>query len=268
MNEIWAARFRGPVFVLTADQDWAPDWALAALLDDTVRDGVPLHLFVTSRSPVVDEAPEPGLTLGIHPNFLPGSTHGDTADAVITHCQALAPEATTFRCHSFHENSRVLGKLFARGFRADSNLGLFAQAGIVPLFHCTGLLRFPVFFEDDVFFGLAGPGLSLGPLRKALFAPGIKILSFHPTLVGLNAPSQEYYDSRRARLTERRDGDSALEFGARGTRTILRELIREIRSSGCEFLPFPDLVSESQALIERHRGSGLYEWGRRSWVMS
>lgn len=265
MTDLWGGRFREPVFVLTGDQDWAPDWALQAMLDETIGAGVPLHLFVTNRSPVLDTANDPALTRGIHPNFLPGSSHGGTPEAVIAHCLELVDRPTTVRCHSFFENTPVLGKLFANGLRADSNLGLFGQGGLVPLIHCTGLLRFPVFFEDDVFFNLADGALSLEPLRSALFSPGLKILNFHPSLVGLNAPSQGHYDAARSELFGPASGPH-LEFGGRGTRTILRELVAMIRAGGASFVSFESLAREVLAGLERTRGMTLYEWGRRSWA--
>ena len=63
------------MFALTGDQDWTPDWALEATLDLAAAHGVPFHLFVTNHSPLLSH---PSVTLGIHPNFLEGSTHGAT----------------------------------------------------------------------------------------------------------------------------------------------------------------------------------------------
>ncbi|HLU34749.1 MAG TPA: hypothetical protein VKZ61_03195 [Thermomicrobiales bacterium] len=264
-DALWGDRFDGPVYVLTADQDWAPEWAMDVLFDETTRRGVPLHLFVTNESPLVT-AGVAGLSLGIHPNFLPGSTQGNSVDEIIARCRALVPGADTFRCHSFFENTRVLGRLFDAGFRTDSNLGLFGQAGLVPLIHCTGLLRFPVFFEDDIFFNLAPAGLPLEPLLPALMAPGLKVLNFHPILVGLNAPSQPYYNNLRERIRNHPDAGSDRQCAGRGSRVVLRQLIDEVRSRGGEFVPFPDLAREVLGLVEQVRGNSLYEWQRQSWA--
>ena len=259
----WGELFDRPLFVFTADQDWAPEWAIEALLDATVLQDVPLHLFLTNPSPAVQAAAaDSRLTLGIHPNFLPGSTHGATPEAVIASCMALAPGADTFRCHSFFEYTRVLGMLFASGFRADSNLGLFGQPALVPLVHCTGLLRFPVFFEDDVFLNLADGGLSLAPLAAGARAPGLKIINVHPSLIGLNAPSQAYYDGMRARLFGD-PGARADAHAGRGARGVLGELIELARASG-EIMSFPDLVRRSFDALAA-AGVDLYAWGRRAW---
>ncbi len=264
MDALWGSRFQEPVFVLTADQDWAPEWAVQTLLDESVAQGVPLHLFVTNQSQMVQRASRDfRLTLGIHPNFMPGSSHGRTVDEVIRHCGALVPGATTFRCHSFHEDTRLLASLFARGYRADSNAGLFLQSHLQPMLHCTGLLRMPVFFEDDVFYNLAGADLSLGPLEARLFTPGLKIINVHPALVGANAPSQEFYDANRERLFAA--GGEPVRYQGRGVRHVLQELLARIRAAGAELLSFPELVAQSASLVEAGRGETLYAWGRRPW---
>ena len=264
-SDPFAGRFDRPVFLLTSDQDWAPDWAVDVLLADTLGRGVPLHLFLTNASPAVDAARnEAGLTTGIHPNFLPGSSHGSTPEDVIRHCMPLAPGARTFRCHSFFENTAVLGKLFAAGFRVDSNLGLFGQPGLVPLFHCTGLLRFPVFFEDDVFYNLAGPALDLRPLEARLFSPGLKVINVHPSLIGLNAPSQAFYDGQRAQIYGA-GGRPSVHVG-RGSRSVLRDLIDTVHAGGHRFESFEALAGECARRALDPRGAGLYDWGVRSWA--
>ena len=71
-----------PVFALTADQDWAPAWASEQLLAVVATLGMPLHVFRTNPCPVLDDAFAQGrITQGWHPNFLPGSDHGDSSRA-------------------------------------------------------------------------------------------------------------------------------------------------------------------------------------------
>jgi hypothetical protein len=259
----WGGRFADPVFVFTGDQDWATAEALAVTLDETVGNGVPFHLFVTNSTEAVSRPPV-GLSLGIHPNFLPGSTHGSCEEDVIEHCLALVPMAKTFRCHSFFEHTRLLGRLLNHGLRADSNLGLFAQPDLLPLLHCTGLLRFPVFFEDDVFLNLSGSDLSLGALRRILFTPGLKIFNFHPALVGANVPSQDFYDAHKAMMFDPTRA-SRKEFHGRGTRNLLHELVHEVQAGGGEIVSFPVLVEECVAWLASNREDWLYEWGNRLW---
>src|SRR5207244_3974947 len=66
--------------------------------------------FVTHMSPAISRLRRnPELfELGIHPNFLPGSTHGDTPDAVLRHCRALVPDAVSMRTHCLVQSTLLL----------------------------------------------------------------------------------------------------------------------------------------------------------------
>lgn len=252
-----------PVFSVTADQDWAPDWALAQMLELFDASAVPLHLFVTNESPSMRADRLAELTLGIHPNFLPGSTQGDDADEVIESCLSIVPAATTFRCHGFIDSTRIVWNLADRGFTADSNLLSFLQPGLVPIVHGAGVLRLPVFFEDDVFLDLGRPDLELSQCLELLPTPGLKILNFHPSLVALNAPSVEYYDEQRPALFG--DGGSARRHNGRGVATMLGELIAAVKDAGFHFTPFPQVVADAYKALQSSLPNGLYNWpGLRS----
>ena len=61
---------------LTFDIDWAPDWAIDLTAGILREREVRATWFVTHESPAVDRLREDSelFELGIHPNFLPGST--------------------------------------------------------------------------------------------------------------------------------------------------------------------------------------------------
>src|SRR5580704_12513992 len=101
------ARFREkPIFVFTADQDWAPEWAVEIFLAELRRFKIPLHIFRTNPSPVLDEAAESGeLDQGWHPNFLPGSSHGSSVAEVVRYFERTFPGAVTARSHCFAEDT-------------------------------------------------------------------------------------------------------------------------------------------------------------------
>ena len=223
-------------------------------------------MFLTNESQVIANATlgTDLLTLGVHPNFLPGSTHGASPVEVIETCRRIVPDANTFRCHSYFEYTAILGAMFADGHVADSNLGLFAQPALQPLMHCTGLIRFPVFFEDDVFYELADEGLSLGPLDSILETPGLKILNFHPSLVAINAPSHGFYDQMRPSLSSGESG-SHLAYRGRGVRNVLHEMIEKITRSGGVFVPFPSLVSDCLDSVSTF-SSTSYTWRSKRWA--
>lgn len=232
-GSMWADQ---PTFVLTGDQDWAPPWALQRWLE--AGRGVPMHLFVTNPDDVV-AAPPPNLTLGIHPNFLPGSTHGDDPAAVIAHCLALVPGAWTFRSHAFAEATPWLDALVEAGLRADSNLCTDLQPGLTPLRHACGLVRLPVFLEDDVVLR-SGRVPSVDELE--LFTPGLKILNFHPALVAINARSLEDYAGARGALY---GGEPWVGHEGRGIADLLGELLEAVEARGHRFMSFETLAERA-----------------------
>src|SRR5579863_7836119 len=86
-SRLWGSVATEPVFVLTGDQDWAPEWAVEVYLQHIKKWQQPAHVFRTSPSEGLDQAVRTGLLeQGWHPNFLPGSSHGSTTDEVVQYC--------------------------------------------------------------------------------------------------------------------------------------------------------------------------------------
>ncbi len=220
-----------PVFVMTSDQDWAPSWAMEHFTRLVAARGVPLHLFRTNPCPVADGLAGRGaITQGWHPNFLPGSSQGSTPSEVVTYCQTHFPKARTVRSHAFREDTFLWRALAGAGIVADSQIPTRFQSHLSPLQHCSGIWRFPVFFEDDVFLATNG-ALALDGVD--LFSPGLKILNFHAIHVANNTPSMEFYETHK---------QSPMRHEGRGIESILVELFDRITAAGHAFVPFESLV--------------------------
>jgi hypothetical protein len=209
----------------TTDIEWAPEWAIRDLFTLADEHGVPLTPFLTHRSPYLAQRlmEVNGADVGLHPNFLPGSTHGTTVDEVIATTKALWPGAVSFRTHCFYDDTRMLRKMADAGFRYDSNLFAFLQPMLAPLRTVTGTVRLPVFWEDDVH---SANELSwdASALRAAFETPGLKIVNVHPLRVALNVPDEGFHESHRP-LGAAADVDPGAEaFRGKGTRTYLEEL--------------------------------------------
>jgi hypothetical protein len=175
--------------VLTLDVDWAPD----SLIDDVaarlVAAGVPATWFVTHASPALErlrERPDQ-FELGIHPNFRPGSSHGETPEAVLDHVMALVPEAVSSRSHGVVQSGRLLHLLVQRtAVRIDSTTFLpdLPDAPLVTQRTPHGdLLRVPFTWSDDY--------EPLSPWDRYLAEPGLKVVLFHPTRVGATGALDE-----------------------------------------------------------------------------
>jgi hypothetical protein len=225
-----------PTFVLTIDQEWSSDFALEGLLAFARERGIVPTLFVTHRSAVAERAAARGeVELGIHPNFLPGSTHGDTVDAVLDHLLSLVPAPVASRSHAFVDGTPIALALAARGLRLDSNLCLQWQPGLVPLRHWAGLLRLPVFFADDVHARLGGDW-RLAPLAPRFFAPGLKVLLAHPFLHALNLDTHPRYLALKPSLPGLDpDGAARLRHAGHGAATLLEALVDAVHARGLRF---------------------------------
>ena len=171
-----------PIFCFTADIDWASEAAIQSMLQLFESYDIPLTPFITHDSPALQSryaTPELKAQVGLHPNFLPNSSHGKDVSEVIDHVQRLWPEARGFRSYSFYDSSYVTAEMRRRGLSYDSNVCLWLQPDCVPLAHGSGLIRFPVFWEDDVHFGRNYP-FDFRLLRDHLDRPGLKVINVHP----------------------------------------------------------------------------------------
>ena len=221
---------------ITLDVDWAPDFMIdyaAALL---VEHGVKATWFITHASPAVSRLREhPSLfELGIHPNFLPGSTHGNTFASVLAHCFDLVPDARSVRTHALYQSAPLLRALVNEP-RITTDLSLFLprMPGIEPVeFRLDGrtLLRVPYLWEDSLEIEQEVPSFDLQRLLSA--GDGLKILNFHPTHVFLNSITPAPYG--QIKQCAPRLEDVTIDLAARcvvqghGTQTLFREAIQHL----------------------------------------
>ncbi len=250
-SNIWMPFLEGPVFAFTADQDWAPEWAVETLLRELKRSGIPLHIFRTNPSASLDRAVKSGdAENGWHPNFLPGSTQGRTVAEILSYCKLHFPGASTVRSHCFAEDSISWRALRSAGIVADSQPCSLFQGHLLPLVHWTGIVRLPVYFEDDLFFDIEEPDLNLDTILPTLFTPGLKVLNFHPTFVGCNTPSRACHEAWKPRIFSAQPSPEGLQWGGRGNLDVMRELLERILARGYRFHRFQSLVEMAQACVE------------------
>lgn len=191
-----------PVFCFTADIDWASEDILKIFFKDLEEYDIHLTTFVTHHSPIIEEHFKNGkIERGIHPNFLAGSSHGNSFKEVIDHCIEYAPEAVGFRCHRLFDVSDITHLLKNQyGFKYVSNLGTILGTNIRPILHESGLIHFPTFFEDGTHL-YNKLNLNIEPYESYFSSPGIKIISFHPMNFVLNSPSLKFMREIKDSLT-------------------------------------------------------------------
>jgi hypothetical protein len=190
--------------VLTIDIDWAPDFTIDFVAEQLISRQVRATWFVTHMSPAVARLKQcPNLfELGIHPNFLPGSTHGDTSDAVLRHCMTLVPEASSVRTHLLVQSTLLLRQILAQSrITTDVSLFLPGTPHIHPvewLWRRRTLLRIPYFWADDFEMERNIPSWRLAPHLGV--GKGLKVFAFHPIHVYLNSADIEIYQTLKNRV--------------------------------------------------------------------
>lgn len=184
-------------FAISIDLDWAPDCAIDLTADILRRAGARATWLVTHDSPAVRRlAEEPDLfELGLHPNFMSGSTHGDTPEAVLDGLLDIVPGASAMRSHGLCMSARLLDLAASRGIRTEASIFLPGAPGLAPVPYDTRhgrLMRLPTYWSDDY-------ALRTGDHEPARHeaVPGMKIMCFHPVHVALNSVSGTGYAAFR-----------------------------------------------------------------------
>ncbi len=255
MAAIWDEE---PVFCLTADVDWASEDALRvahAFLDDY---HLPVTYFLTHPSRFLSKLLAGGrIDAGLHPNFLPGSSHGDSLSEVIDYCIELYPQAECFRCHRYFDVTDVTHRFVELGLRYDANVCTLLQQGLRPFVHESGLVRFPTFFEDGTYLFHRGD-LDFGAVAESLFLkPGLKVVSLHPMHLVMNSPDLPY--SRHVKDSVSRatwnnlaeDDLRRLRYAGWGIRDFAEQLLAFIRDRALPLFSLAELYA-----IETSAGTG------------
>lgn len=200
--------------VLTLDIDWAPDFMIKTVAARLLEAGVCATWFVTHDSPAVRQLktnPD-RLELGLHPNFLPGSTHGTTPEEVLSYVSELVPGARAVRTHGLISSTQLLDLMIVRaGLEADVTLFLPRTTGLKPFeYYWRGrsLWRVPFFWEDDFEMERAEPCWDLEPYLA--LGPGLKVFNFHPIHVYLNSADMGPYQQLKKAAPNLREASPEL----------------------------------------------------------
>lgn len=190
--------------VITLDIDWAPDYAIDFAASLLIEAQVRATWFVTHDSPAVERLRQhPHLfELGIHPNFLPGTTHGNTESEILSHCMGFVPQARVVRTHGLVQTSNLLEKIIDEtAVSVDVSLFLPHATMLEPVVYywenSKRLVRLPYMWEDD--FEMVRPDSVWDLGRMIDRGTGLMIMDFHPIHVFLNSVTLTTYRSVRAK---------------------------------------------------------------------
>ena len=220
---------------LTFDIDWAPDWAINVCVELCSKACVSATFFATHQSDSLEMLrANPQFEVAIHPNFLPGSSHGEEMKTVIDHCLSFVPEASSIRSHGLVQSTRLFECIadYYPQLSVDASLLLPMHSHLLPFEMPFGssrrrLTRIPGYWEDDV----AAIDTGWCWNRTLPDGEGLQVLTFHPIHVALNTATLNNYEELRRQVgrsnlptvSER----EALPFyhQGEGTRTFLERIL-------------------------------------------
>lgn len=227
--------------LLTLDTDWAPDFAIDGAADVLIEKKVKATWLITHSSPAVNRLKNhPHLfELGIHPNFLPSSTHGRTIDEVLRHCLKIVPDAVSMRAHSLFTSTPILSRVIeTTDIQTDLSLFLPHAHYLQPVkfwWKKQSLIRIPFFFEDDFEMESDNPRWQIAQILPRVFA-GLKIFNFHPIHIYLNSSDLVNYE--RLKKSAAVSLNLIKEQQARpfilsksGTKTLFLELVNRLSTT-------------------------------------
>ncbi|MHC4873966.1 MAG: polysaccharide deacetylase WbmS family protein [Planctomycetota bacterium] len=185
--------------IITIDIDWAPDFIIDQVAEILIENKTKATWFVTHHSDAIERLRKNSelFELGLHPNMLPGSSHGSTEDEVLSHVKEIVPEATSMRTHGLYQTSNWLIKA-AKEYGIKTDVSLFVPRATHLKTHNirwgnSFLLRIPYFWEDD------SEMFEKKPIWKTtdqiLNTPGLKIFDFHPFHIVLNTSNYNHYEN-------------------------------------------------------------------------
>lgn len=231
-----------PTVVLTVDLDWAPDEVIADTIEIVDQTNVSVTFFATHATSTMHGLPRPRYEVAIHPNFNPLLTGGiGSVRTVVEDLMEKYPDARGSRAHSLVQGSPIYNDLAQAGLEYDCSLFLPYQIGLQPHRLPNGLVRIPYFWEDDAHFAYRRPfalaNIELDPNRPNVF-------DFHPVHVFLNTEVEERYLAAKPDYHDANGLLAHRNSRTMGTRSLLLELLEEIRAGRLSSQPLADSLAE------------------------
>ena len=210
-------------FHLTFDLDWAPDFMIDDLVNLVRRSGVRATFFCTHQSPGVERLTSlPGCETALHPNLL---REGQDESTILADLHQLFPHAVGIRNHRLSYHSGLLETFHQRKLCYFSNDLLFLQPDLRPFYDWSGIVRLPIYWEDDVHCLFFEQQFDLTLL--ALDRPGMKVFNFHPVHLWLNTARLDDYQRAKPAI-QCEDRATAFRNGGKGIRSLFLSLIDAI----------------------------------------
>lgn len=217
---------------LTFDIDWAPDFAIDDIRQRLIESNCRATFFVTHPSDTIDDLIRDGHNIGIHPNFLPGSSQGKDEMTIVENLLKLCPDAVSMRTHALVQSSSLLYDIYKNFPQLKYDLSLFTyKFPYVEMFDWiyedVKFQRINYNWEDDVAFFDRGFSWEMDEIsiEKVVF-------DFHPIHVALNSSEMTNYKGLKSKIGSvplhkaKRQDVASFRTDYSGANTFLSQLLR------------------------------------------
>lgn len=207
-------------YSIAFDTDWAPQYIINDTLKIINDYKVKCTVFCTNQ---YDTGNFKDIEIALHPNYMPGSTHGQTDSECIIGLKKIFPNAIGTRSHRLYWHAGLTDTLINNKILYDSSIMLPFQE-IYP-FNYFGLFRIPAWWSDG--FHLKSRHDEEVVKKKINQHNGVKILIFHPINIFLN--SNNNFDYKKvARKIYNNEIDEEQAKSYRSKSTGIRNTFKEI----------------------------------------
>lgn len=220
--------------LISFDVDWAPDFIIDAVANILIQKNVKATWFITHNSDGIQRLFEHQdiFEIGVHPNFMPGSTQGKSAQEIMTYLMRLAPNAKSVRTHGMFYSAEI-SRMFSIdfGLKIDSSIFLSGMPNILPhkvFYNGNCFLRMPYFWSDDGEMSIMqSPSFDFN--NEKYHKPGMKILDFHPIHIFLNSEKMVNYNLLKSKINIKDCNFEHVENfinNSNGSGSFLKQIIR------------------------------------------
>lgn len=234
------------IICFTMDIDWASEYAIQCAIAIFREAGLPVTTFLTHKSAEIDRALAAGeIKCGIHPNFMPDSSQGDTYQKVVDFCFDLLPQARLCRAHRYYEVNDTMELLTKKGIVAESNICTLLDV-VPPFLHRSNIISFPIFWEDGAYL-YNYEGFNYTEFWEKLNTPGLKVLNIHPMHIMLNTPyfkyTREIKDSLSREEWNNLDKNSieCIAWKGEGITSFIQKTINDVKTAGIKTAYLEDI---------------------------
>lgn len=206
------------------DTDWCPEEVLRYSLALFEEHALRCTVFATGRYETLRHCDASRIEIGLHPNF--NDMTSDGHEAKLRELCNMYPQARGVASHAMMSSTPLLHLFKQCGMKYDRNLLRYKDSSAAAFYYFNGLLRLPIFWEDDIWF-TDEPGV---PFTAGLLADESHraVFNFHPIHLYLNTESQPHYQSFKAFQHDLKKLGDCIGKGY-GTRNFFEDLAAHIQ---------------------------------------